>query len=278
VNIVSLLVVAAIGLACGIAIYLCYVFIPTKVQGIDETLNLAGLLPGRNCGACGYPGCFGYAQALIGDPNKIRNFACALSINDKERIARIGEALGLSIDAAPKKSLSHCGGNSEEVYSYSGVATCKGASQLLAGNRRCPFACLGLGDCVSVCPEGAISIDPEKKVAVVDWSRCTGCGICVKECVRGLIELVPSRTKIGFKCSYYPLRNIPGRERCEFGCTHCMRCFRACEAGAITWNKEKGIPEFDPDKCTLCLNCIQECPTHCLEVVSLEKVPEKTTA
>jgi Na+-translocating ferredoxin:NAD+ oxidoreductase RNF subunit RnfB len=275
---VPILVITAIGLVCGVAIYICYVFIPTKVKGIDETLNLAGLLPGRNCGACGYPGCFGYAQALIGKPELIKNFACALSINDNERIAKIGEALGLSIDAAPKKALPHCAGNSEEVYSYSGVNSCRGAAQLLSGNRKCPFACLGLGDCVAVCPEGAISIDPEKKVAVVDWTKCTGCGLCAKECTIGILELVSDKTKIGHTCKYFPLRNIPGRERCEFGCTHCMRCFRACENGAITWNKEKGIPEFDSSKCILCLKCIEECPTKCIEVVTLEKVPEKATA
>jgi Na+-translocating ferredoxin:NAD+ oxidoreductase RNF subunit RnfB len=240
-------------------------------------MNLAGLLPGRNCGACGYPGCFGYAQALIGKPELIKNFACALSINDKERIQKIGEALGIAIDANPKKSLPHCGGNSPEVYSYSGVSTCKGASQLLSGNKKCPFACLGLGDCVNVCPEGAITIDPEKKVAVVDWSRCTGCGICVKECPKGILELVPGNTKVAHKCLYYPLRNLPGRERCEFGCTHCMRCFRACENGAITWNKEKGIPEFDQTKCILCGKCVEECPVKCIEIVA-EKVPEKAAA
>ncbi len=277
-NIVSLLVVAAVGLGCGIAIYLCFMFIPTKVKGIDETLNLAGMLPGRNCGACGYPGCFGYAQALIADPQKVKNFACALSINDKERIAKIGEALGLAIDAAPKKALPHCGGNSEEAYSYSGVATCKGASQLLSGNKKCPYACLGLGDCAAVCPEGAITIDPERHVATVDWNKCTGCGICTKECPRGVIELVPATTKVEHRCLYFPLRNIPGRERCEAGCTHCMRCFRACENGAITWNKEKGIPEFDAEKCVLCMKCVEECPPKCLAISQTAKIPEKTTA
>lgn len=277
-DITSLLVVAAIGLACGVAIYICYILIPTRVQGIDKTLELAGMLPGRNCGACSYPGCFGYAQALIGNPELVKNFACSLCINDAERIARISEALGVSINAVQKKALLHCGGNSEEVYSYSGVKTCKGANQLLSGNRKCPYACLGFGDCVTVCPEGAISIDPQKKIAVIDWSKCTGCGLCAKECSKDIIELVSSKAKIGHTCSYYPLRNIPGRERCEFGCTHCMRCFRACESEAIIWNKEKGIPEFDADKCILCLKCIEECPTHCIEVVTLEKVPEKTAA
>jgi electron transport complex protein RnfB len=278
VNIVSVLVVAAVGLVCGIAIYLSFILVPTKVKGIDETLNLAGLLPGRNCGACGYPGCFGYAQALIGKPELIKNFACALCINDKERITKIGEALGLTIDANPKKSLSHCGGNSPDAYRYSGVATCKGAQQLLSGNKKCPFACLGLGDCVPVCPEGAISIDPEKNVAIVDWVKCTGCGICIKECPKGILELVPGNTKIAHKCLYFPLRNLPGRERCEFGCTHCMKCFRACEHEAITWNKEKGIPEFNQDKCVLCLKCVEECPVKCIEVVALDKVPAKAAA
>jgi len=30
------------------------------------------------------------------------------------------------------------------------------------------------------------------------------------------------------------------------------------------WNKEKAIPEFDIEKCTLCRKCIDECPNNTL--------------
>ncbi len=262
----QILVVTAIGLVCGIAMYTAYIKIPTKVKGIEKTLELAGMLPGRNCGACGYPGCFGMAQALTANPELVRKGPCALMAQDAARMKALAEALGVSLDpsALTKKAMLHCTGNSALSYDYAGAQTCKGAAQLLSGNRKCPYACLGIGDCVEVCPENAISIDPEKHIAVIDWNKCIGCGLCVAACPKGIIELVHSGTKIAYQCSYLPLRNITSRERCEFGCTHCQRCFRACESGAITWNKEKGIPEFDASKCTLCLKCVEECPVHCL--------------
>jgi len=278
---IKILIITAIGFFCALAVYISFVKIPNKVEGLEKTEEIAGILPGRNCAACGYPGCFGFAQALTAKPDLIRSVSCAMVVQDPERLSRLGEALGLTLDASAmnKRALQHCSGNSEFVFKYSGAETCTGANQLLSGNRKCPYGCLGLGDCVAICPEGAISIDPEKKVAVIDWTKCTGCGLCAKECPKGLIELVPTNTKIGYLCSYVPLRNIPGRERCEFGCIPCQRCFKACEFEAITWNKEKAIPEFNAEKCTLCLQCVEVCPQHTLKKVALESaVAEKVTA
>ena len=279
-QIIPILIITAIGLACGAVIYLGYLKIPNKVKGLEKTEQIASILPGRNCAACGFPGCFGYAQALTANPELIKTATCAMTVQDPEKLARLGEAIGITLDAASmnKRALVHCGGGSEKAFKYNGVNTCKGAATLLSGDRTCPFACLGYGDCEAVCPEGAIKVDREKGVSSVDWSKCTGCGLCVKECPKGIIELVSAGTKIEHKCSYIPLRNLPGRERCEVGCTHCMKCFRACEAGAITWNKEKGFPEFDPEKCTLCLACVEVCPQKVLTVSSTAKVPEKAAA
>jgi electron transport complex protein RnfB len=276
---VTVLVIAAIGLICGIVIYVVFVKLPIKVQGIEKTEELARILPGINCGACGYPGCFGLAQALTKDPELITKGPCAVLLQESGRVEDIGKALGKTIDASAldKRALVHCGGNSEIIYDYSGVETCKAAAQLLGGYRKCPYACLGLGDCVKACPQGAISIDPERRIAVVNWGKCNGDGLCVLECPKNLIELVPAATKIGFCCNYQPLRDIEGREKCDFGCTHCRKCFKACEDEAIIWNKERAIPEFDTEKCTLCLKCVIECPPNVLEMVALEEVREKAT-
>ncbi|MFH0846622.1 MAG: 4Fe-4S dicluster domain-containing protein [Chloroflexota bacterium] len=277
---VPVLIITAIGLVCGALIYVGFLKIPQKVQGLEKTEEINAILPGRNCAACGFPGCFGFAQALTKNPELIRSVTCGMTAQDPEKLAKLGKALGIELDAAAlaKKALVHCAGNSEAIFDYEGIETCKAAAQLLSGQKKCPYACLGLGDCVNICPEGAISIDPDTKVAKIDWNKCIGCGLCVKECPRGIIELVSPGTKIAHRCSYIPLRNIPGRERCEFGCTHCQLCFKACEAGAITWNKEKGIPEFDSAKCTLCLACVEACPTRVLTVVTREKEEAKVAA
>lgn len=259
-------IMAAIGLACGLIIYLVYIKVPQKVKGLEKTEEITSILTGMNCGACGYPGCFAYAQALSQDPDLITKTPCSQVLQDPDSLAKLEKVLGCKLDAAAmcKKALVHCGGNSETVCDYSGVQTCKAAAQLLRGYRKCPYACLGLGDCVEICPQGAISIDPEKNIAIVDPEKCTGCGLCVTECPQDLIELVPAGTKVAFLCNYKPLKNIPGRERCDYGCTHCRKCFKACEFEAIEWNKETALPEFNQEKCTLCLKCVEVCPQNTL--------------
>lgn len=270
----TILVLTGIGCALGALIFVVSKVLPPESDILKRTEEIAEILPGMNCGACGYPGCFAYAQALAANPNTIFDSPCTVTLQDPEKVRLLEQVLGVTLDASAmaRKALVRCGGNSEIIYQHCGSETCKGAVQRLRGYKKCPFACLGLGDCVKVCPQDAISLDQEKKVAVVDWEKCTGCGLCVAECPQNIIELVPADTKVALLCSYTPLKNIPGRERCDFGCVHCKKCFRACEYEAITWNEEKLIPEFDAEKCTLCRKCIEECPQNCLAEVTREKV------
>jgi len=269
-----------IGFACGLIIYFVYIKVPQKVKGLEKTEELNAILPGANCGACGRAGCFAYAQALAHDPDLITKTPCSMVLQDPERLEQLEKTLGVSLDASElnKKALAHCSGNSEALCSYSGAQTCKAAVQLLSGYKRCPYACLGLGDCVEVCPQQAISIDPDKNVAIVDWEKCNGCGLCVTECTQNLIELVPAGTKIGFLCNYKPLRDIPGREKCDFGCTHCRKCLKACEDEAIEWNKERAVPEIIQEKCTLCYKCIEACEQNTLADLTKAKEKEKEEA
>lgn len=271
----TVIVLTAIGLAAAALIYLVNVVVPRKVQGLEKTEEIAGILPGINCGACGKPGCFAYAQALTKDADVITKSPCAFVLLDNEKLEQLEKALGVTLDASEmnKKALIHCNGNSEFIYNYSGVETCKGAAQLLSGYRKCPYACLGIGDCLVVCPQNAISIQPENGMAVIDPEKCTGCGLCIAECPLNLIELVPAETKIAFLCNYAPLRDIPGREKCDAGCTHCRKCFNICKYEAIAWNKEKAVPEFDIEKCTRCHECIEVCPNHTLAEKIETKAP-----
>lgn len=50
-------VLIAIGLASGLSIYLAHIRIPQKVKGLEKAEELKSILPGINCGACGYPSC-----------------------------------------------------------------------------------------------------------------------------------------------------------------------------------------------------------------------------
>ncbi len=67
-----------------------------------------------------------------------------------------------------------------------GCVAVKDTTQKKTGSWRsfCPVVtdkCRGCGHCVSICPEGCISLD-EKKKAKINYDYCKGCLICLTEC------------------------------------------------------------------------------------------------
>lgn len=59
----SVLILAGLGLVLGfglaIASKVFYVKVDTRVE------DITAILPNANCGACGYPGCAGFAEAIV---------------------------------------------------------------------------------------------------------------------------------------------------------------------------------------------------------------------
>lgn len=272
-----IVILVSIGIICGVLIYLVNRFLPKEPTSLKKTEEISAHLPGVNCGACGVPGCFAYAQALVKDKNIFLSNTCTMVLQDPKMLEDLEKILDLKVDtsAVNKKAVVHCYGNSDLIGDYTGIKSCNVAIKLVGGNKRCPYGCLGYGDCIAVCPEDAIHIDKEMNVAVIDPEKCTGCSLCVKECPRGIIKLVPANSNIIYQCSYEPIKNISGREKCDMGCLHCKKCFKTCENGAIIWNEEKAIPEFDFTRCTLCGKCIEACPHDRLIELSNVALKEK---
>jgi len=259
--IMIILALTMIGLGCGIAIYLANRFLPEEDKMLARTEEVAQFLPGMNCGACGKPGCFAYAGEVANDTDILKAYPCNVLNNDKEGMKALGDALGIDLSGSEKKvAILHCGGNSDHLFEYEGVTTCKGAAQLSAGFKKCPFGCVGLGDCSVVCPADAISIDEDKGIAIIDPKKCIGCGLCTRECPHQLIEIVPAAMPQYLACNYLSKLNIPGRDRCSIGCIHCRMCVRASEEGEVTWDDGKDLPVFDPEKLQPAPAAIAKCP------------------
>lgn len=76
--------------------------------------------------------------------------------------------------------------------------TCFMAKSIYGSGVDCRFACIGLGDCLKVCPQSAISIIND--TAVIS-NNCCGCGKCIEVCPQNIIKLVPKDTKTFVKCN-----------------------------------------------------------------------------
>ncbi|MFO8109700.1 MAG: 4Fe-4S dicluster domain-containing protein [Thermoplasmata archaeon] len=251
----------SVGLGCGIAIYLANRFLPEEDETLKAAEDINQYLPGMDCGACGHPGCFAYAREVAQDKSTLQETPCMSLMNDDEALCNLGQTLGVDLSGGVRKvAVIHCTGESEVIFEYQGVNTCKSAMQVSAGFKKCPYGCLGLGDCAEVCPVEAISIDQEKKIAVVDPEKCIGCGLCVKECPNGLIELIPAEMPQYLGCNYLSKKDIPGREKCSVGCIHCRLCVKAAKDDEVQWNDEKDLPYFDPEKCLPAPDSIEKCP------------------
>ncbi len=55
---------------------------------------------------------------------------------------------------------------------------------LLIGKSRC----VGCSVCVSNCPTGAITVDMDEGIAVLEYDKCTECLICVENCSQDAIK------------------------------------------------------------------------------------------
>jgi Na+-translocating ferredoxin:NAD+ oxidoreductase RNF subunit RnfB len=255
-----IVVLSSIGFFSGLMIYLVNRVLPKGDQSLELAERIKELLPGADCGACGYPGCLAYAQAVAKNKQLFAEHPCPVLSQDEEGMKRMSEFLGLSVKAGvAKKAVVHCTGGSHPIADYLGVQTCAAAAQVASGYMECPYSCLGLGDCVRVCPTGAISIREDRHVAFVDWSKCIGCGLCVEACPQGIIELVPANTPQYLACSYLSLRDVPIRKRCPEGCIHCHICERVEPEGAVLWDKEKDLPVFTEVQVP---TAIEKCPRH----------------
>ncbi len=76
-------------------------------------------------------------------------------------------------------------------------------------------------ECLDICPENAIYVDPKTGARIVDEEKCVGCGECVEACQFDMIHLNPETEK-AYKC------DLCGGE---------PQCVTWCPTKAITFHK-----------------------------------------
>ena len=267
---IAVIVLGAIGLIAAVVL-----FAASKKFAVYEDPRIAQvseLLPGANCGGCGFAGCGGMADALVkgADAGSLNGLFCP--VGGADVMGQVADLLGMAIaNGEPKVAVMRCNGTCEnrpKIAEYTGLRTCAAMHACGAGETGCGFGCLGCGDCVEACQFDAIHINGETGIAEIDEEKCVACGACTKACPRGIIELRkkgPKGRRVYVSCVN---RNhgAVSMKACKVSCIGCGKCVKECPFGAITVGNSCSY--IDSEKCRLCRKCVAVCPTHAIVAVN----------
>lgn len=222
---------------------------------IDE---VNGMLPGANCGACGFAGCRAFAEGLIGGDTQPAVCTVA-SADDRAEIAAL---LGVDVGTAATRvaRLLCAGGCDVAPYraEYLGLQTCRAAAAVAGGGKACAWGCLGLGDCEVSCTFDAIVMN-DVDLPVVIPEKCTACGDCVEACPKDLFTLMPMEQRLLVQCKNL-LEGADAEAVCSVACNGCGRCAADAAPGLIEIVDGLAVIDYgrNPDATE---HAIDRCPT-----------------
>ncbi len=270
----TIAIIALLGLVLAVVLFV--VAERFKVEEDPRIDEVEKVMPGANCGGCGFAGCRAFADAAVKAPNLDNNYC---PVGGNEVMKKVAAILGYEVkEKAPMVAVVRCNGTCEarpRTNDYDGYASCRVKAALYSGDTGCSFGCLGCGDCVAACQFGALSMDPVTGLPVVDQEKCTACGACVKACPKAIIELRPKGPRgMRMYVSCVNKDKGPGvKKACENACIGCSICFKTCTHGAIVF--ENNVAYIDPEKCKLCRECEAVCPTGAIHGVNFPKPIDK---
>ena len=197
-----------------------------KVEAVEE------ILPGVNCGACGFAGCSAYAEAMVKEDAAID--LCAPG--GQETVIALGSVLGKEVGEEKQKMVAyaHCKGNrdrSEYKFEYSGPSDCTALYILYGGDKVCGHGCLAQGSCIKICPVDAIDYDKEGIIRV-DSNKCISCGKCVDICPTGVMKMIPDNADFVVACNSTD-KGALVRKYCTVGCIGCKICEKNSPEGGF---------------------------------------------
>jgi electron transport complex protein RnfB len=132
------------------------------VEGNPLVAELEAMLPGSQCGQCGFPGCAGAAQALADGSAPIT----LCPPGGRPLIEALAAKLGVDADV---------GGLADE-----GPKVAEVLEDL----------CIGCTKCYKICPTDAI-LGAAKQIHSVFREACTACGKCIDVCPTEATRMVP---------------------------------------------------------------------------------------
>ena len=274
VLVLTVLTLSVLGVLLAVVLY--FVAQKFKVEEDPRIDEVEKMLPGANCGGCGFAGCRAMSEALVKNED-INSLFCPVAGGDAMK--SIAQYLGkTAADKEPLVATMRCGGTCQKrpkVNHYDGALSCAVVNTFYIGESGCAFGCIGYGDCVQACKFGAMSLNPETGLVEIDPDKCTACGACVKTCPKSLIELRkkwPKNRAIYVACRSKNRGSVVMKV-CKAGCIGCGKCAKVCPFGAITIDSY--LAYINPDKCKLCRKCVNECPTGAITLKNMEPLPKE---
>ena len=229
----------------------------------DERVELAeSALPGLNCGACGFAGCSGYAEAIIEKGAELT--LCAPGGGTTLR--RLSEIMGVEVSVTESTRMVaqiKCRGGRETAkykFDYTGLKDCNALHALYGGDKVCSYGCLGLGSCIKVCPVDAIDYD-SKGLVVIDPDACIACGKCIEICPTGVIGYVPHGADYLVACNSKD-KGALVRKYCSVGCIGCKLCEKKSPDGGYVI--EDFLASIDYEKKGDRSAGAEACPSKCI--------------
>lgn len=263
---ITALSIMGVGLVCGLL--LAFIAKHFSVKEDPRIGQAQDILPGANCGGCGFAGCAAYAKAVVVDGAELN---CCAPGGDKvvEALSKLTGREGAA--AEPMVAVIMCTGDDSVAVkksAYNGIVDCGAANIVAGGGKGCAYGCLGYGSCIRACAQSAISI--VNGIAKVNYDRCGGCGACSKVCPRNLIQIVPRSRNVHVLCSS-PDKGAAVRNVCKKGCIGCGICVKT--EGGVAMSMAGSIARIDYEKVNpeSIAAAMAKCPTKCLTKMDLEK-------
>lgn len=256
----SVMIVLAVGLLLGFIISLASHFLSVpkeeRIEQIEE------LLPGANCGACGFAGCAAYAEAIVLNGAPLTR---CTSLN-ADGLQQIGEIMGQKVEAQaePEKAFIACHAapfdKEATQFLYGGLADCNSRALFYKGPKKCKYGCLGGGSCIEVCPVNAIYRNKRNRV-VIDRKKCISCRKCLEVCPMNVIRMIPESANYAVACSH-PGKGVQTKADCGVGCLGCSLCVKNSPEGGFFM--DGFLAKIDYACSGDRAKAAEKCPVHCI--------------
>ena len=202
-----------------------------KVEEDPRIDAVAEMLPGSNCGACGFAGCRAFAEKLVEGATQ----PAGCTQMTVETTGNVASYLGVDAGEAVKRvARLLCAGGSDvavQQAEYRGLGTCAAAAVIAGGGKGCTWGCIGLADCARACDYDAIAMD-EYGLPHVAPARCTACEDCVEACPKDLFVVMPMDQKLIVQCRSL-LEGDAAEALCRVACNACGRCALDAAEGVV---------------------------------------------